>query len=210
MGVHIRRTPKGLEAKTIGTASWHLISDTFRFAHERRFSVKHFISMEKNCAIYAFDGIAMLMLDNHEADSTVFSSNGRGRTKSSKPVYYPGKAFLVFPSLTNASACKLLDHEGKSLAGSNVHGPPRTIQRDYLGNLCLPSQFTPMDMSPVDALIYDKANAHLDWKGPDLQGRWELMKQGSKSKIFHIQTWPTWTETLYPIPQEILDASGHS
>lgn len=191
MSICFRRTPKGkIEASFRPGPCFVLVSKTLRVVDDFRMDILHFIAPDLQQCWYTLSGIQLNMLNNHPRANCQFGLSGGGRATSTR-FRWEGKVYLVIPKISNTDYIHLVNPEGKLLAGSNIHGS---------GSLCLGMSPNPFIMDGLDALLMNKANNDLGWRGSNATGTW-------KTNIFHASQWPV-SDTIVTIPEEIRAATA--
>ncbi len=177
-----------------------LLNKAFRMVGEYRVDVLHFANFDDGWVCFALNRIRMSMLNSFNQETNTFGSDGSG---SSKPVQYDRPVFIHVPEYRKPEGIFLCDRDGRVYGGSNTY--PSGHSETKCSALCLGNSFNPLTLEPVELLLFNNANRDLSWKGDWLTGKW-VKEPGITNKVFHIETWPTWT-TKFPIPIEVVEAS---
>ena len=205
MACLIKRTAEGkLLAAEVDGPNTLLVQQTFRMVSDRRIDVRWFINPTTREVVYALRNPRLHMLGNKATGNTTFPAGG---TLRSHPVQYTGVVFLRIPDFRITNTAWLTNAQGDVLSGSNIYG---SSWRDKTWGLCLGDGVHPLSLQPVDLLLFNKANADLQWVGPPLLGSWitpERVAGQVHGKVFEITTWPVSGVSINPVPSEIVDLS---
>jgi hypothetical protein len=205
MALTIKRNPDGrLVARNNPGPELFLLARSRRMANQKQFDVRHYMVPSTRTVVYAIKNLSMSMLHNSGACNDNQFGGATRQVGVTKPVYYEGVVFMVFPNVQEYGKCFLVNKDNNVLAGSNL------FDGNQYGAMCLGTSIDPTNLSPIDALCFNAANRDLGWSGSVLTGVWEPNpdpeRPRARSQIFKITTWPTWTHLRTPIPPQVIDA----
>lgn len=188
--IEIQKHEGTLRVRTIGETNVQFLGSTRRFNHDVWMNIKWFFDKSNSMMFWVFDRISfdMIYTPNHSDETHIrFIKYERG----SVPIVVKYDKPVLIGQHLNRRTAYLMNHQGRSLAGSNTWPE---------GKFCLGSNLDdPIGYFVPDSILYGVPNQDLEWHGDSLVGQ-------KINNEFIISTWPS-VRQIVNLPQEIVEES---
>lgn len=172
-------------ARKIANYNAIVIGKRFRVINERKIWVHHVISDSK--ILFVCHGFSTSIMNDCAAGS---ERAGVGRDeirRGALRVHYPGKVVIVCSAYSNETF--VANDGGYVLAGSNIHNN---------GAYCVGEDVNPLTLHPAEAIMMNKANNDLAWRGDLL-----VTKKQTENSERIVEKWPHLRDFMILTPSEI-------